>query len=199
MRTPKPYLSQSQIYLWENNPEEYKERYFRGKKFESTVYMDLGKEVALALEKGESEDEIISLLITTFPAYPLREEPLRVTLKDGKEEIHLLAILDGIDFDQEILGDYKTGKKWTKKQAQESRQLRFYHLCYFLKTGKMLKKLFIHWAETAWIEDELRLTGNVQTFEVTHNRLDLLKEQMAVKKAYKEISAAYAKELTTIN
>lgn len=199
MRTPKEHLSHTQINLWETNRDRYIRHYFHGEEFPSSVYMDLGKQVAEALDNGESDDEMISLLISTFPAYPKREVELRAVVKDKKEKINLLAIIDGLDTKKGILGEYKTGKKWTQKQADNASQLRFYHLVYFLKTGKMLNKVYLHWAETHWQDDILCFTGNVQTFEVKHTRLDLLKEQMRVKRVYKEISEAWKRELATIN
>lgn len=197
--TPRGYLSYTQVALWEKSPAEYIRRYVHGEGQYTTPYMALGSAVASALEGKDTADEAVKLLVSAFPSYPQREHEMTVELPVGRRKVKLLAKVDGIDMAAARLGEYKTGTKWTRKQAEQSRQLRFYHLVYWMATGRMLEDVCLHWAETAWSDGQLRLTGNITTFPVTHTRLDLLKEKIAVKKAFNEIETAYKKELSKLN
>lgn len=198
-KLPRGYLSASALKLWRENPKKYIEKYAYGEEGESNQYMDLGKRVADALESGKSEDEEISLLITALPPYPKREFELWGELKDGREIIPLFAKLDGYNPFTEVIGEIKTGTKYTQKMATELFQLRFYNMLHMVKFGKPARKLFLHWAETRLDEDgQVEITGAIQTFEVQHSYAELVREMIRVKKDYKAISEAYAKELSKI-
>ena len=195
MISPKNYISWSQIYLWRKNPQAYIDQYVYGKEPYTNEYMDFGGQVASALENGGCDDPSIELLIQTFPAYPKREKEYKASIKFGNETIELLAKFDGINTKDRVLGEYKTGTMYTQKKANDSEQLRIYHLIYYLKHKKLLNHVYLHWAETEMVDGQIKLTGNVKTFEVKHSLLDLIKEQMEIKKIYKQISSAYKQEI----
>lgn len=196
-KTPREYLSWSQIDLWQKNKAKYIQTYVYGETKDYSGY-ELGKLVSTALEEGKSDIEGIDLLITALPAYPKREFELRAELKDGREVIQLLAKLDGYNPFTAIIGEYKTGAKWTQKIANASGQLRFYNMLHQLKTGKPARRLFLHWVETVSKDGQIEITGRIETFEVTHSYAELVREMIKVKKIYKEISEAYAQELDKI-
>lgn len=194
---PHRYLSYSQLDLWERDKEEYIRRYIYGEKSESNQYMDLGKELARALEKGyNGQNRAIQHLLIFLKQYPLKEYKIASEAIVGACTITIMGILDGFDENNEEIGEYKTGRLWTQRRADESDQLTFYSLIYFKKYKRLIKKIKLHWAETSLDENrQVYLTGRIEVFETKRTMADLMKMQARIEKAVKEISAMVEKEI----
>lgn len=183
IKTPRPYLSWSQMNLIERNPEAYIKTYFQGYKFENEA-MRLGKEVAEILEMDKiCDNTMIENMRIMLPSYEKRE----FEIKTEKHGIQLLGKLDCFNRKGLVIGEIKTGKKWTQKMVDEHGQLTFYALLVYLKYKKLPSKIYLHWAKTAEIDEELQLTGEIKTFETKRDLLDILKFTSRIKNAWAEI------------
>ncbi len=183
IKTPRPYLSWSQLQLFERSPERYKEIYIDGRENLTNDFLELGKEMAEALEKGKSENPIISHLLTFLPSYPKVEFEMKAKV----EGIPILGRLDGFNPQKGILGEFKTGKKWTQSMANKLGQITFYTLLYRLKYKKMPKEILLHWARTDNSDGELKLTGEIKTFKTQRSTSDLINFIPRIKNAWNGI------------
>ena len=176
--TPRPYLSWSQLQLFERNPELYREVYIGGREIYSTSALETGKELAMAIENGESDNAIIEHLRRFLPNYPKIEYEIKAKLGD----IQLLGKLDGYNTRKKIIGEIKTGKKWTQKMVDTSGQLTFYALLIWLKY-KTLPEIYLHWCEA----NDGELTGEIKSFKTKRSKIDLIKFSSRIKKAWEGI------------
>lgn len=183
IKTPRNYLSWSQMNLFERNPEMYKEIYIDGRENLSNDFLELGKEMAEALEKGKSKNPIINHLLIFLPSYPKVEYEMKAKI----EGIPLLGKLDGFNSKKGIIGEFKTGKKWTQLMADKFGQLTFYTLLYRLKYKKMPKEILLHWMETNNDDGKLKLTGKIKTFKTQRSTNDLINFIPRIKKTWNGI------------
>lgn len=198
MLSPKPYISFSQIQLFEKDPDLYARKYIQGEEINDwNPRLDLGKRFAEAIEKG-TDDEDLNLAIACLPKYPYYEYELCTEMSLKGDSISLLCKLDCFDKKKGILGEVKTGRNWTQKRADELRQLKFYHYAYWLDTHRMLKEVRLHAVETSDDSENPCFTGNVRTFHVKHRVSDLLAEGLKVEKAYLGIKNLMKEHLKTI-
>ena len=116
---PRPYLSWSQLSIWEQSPELYKRIYIDGIKQES-IYLDFGRKAAEALENREnpSKDKGLAFLQVCMPDYKKREYEIKAEF----EGIIILGKLDGFNPYSKVLGEFKTGKKWTQRMVDKNGQ-----------------------------------------------------------------------------
>lgn len=132
-------LSYSSINSFEYNPESWYRSYILGEKQQSKQ-MDFGSIV----DKRIQEDPTF---IPDLPRYPHMQWEGKVIFSD----IPLIGKADGVDFDNKILSDYKTGVvEWNKKRADETEQLTMYALLVYV-TKKLKPEDFvykIHWLPT---------------------------------------------------
>ena len=179
---PRDYLSHSQksTFLW--SKKRYLETYYYGK-FESSPYLELGKELADALEFREKKYEPhIRAIIDQMPDAPQREYKIEAKLGG----IKLLGILDGYDKKKRIITEYKTGQK--PSVASWKKQMVFYSLLIFLTKKKLPTKIKLFHASTMFNEDQqLVFTGNVKEYEIKVTMEDILLLSAELKKVWGDI------------
>ena len=154
LKLPKPYISHSQFYLFERDPMAYYEQYFVARVDQATPKMIFGKifqeawsdpkynyEKALR-ENGFTSDKL--RVIKTALAHPeatrlpKNKTEKKMTIKHpGIKDYKLLAIMDGLETDKHIITENKMGVWWTERTVQESTQITWYMLSYYIKYGKM--------------------------------------------------------------
>ena len=171
--TPRPYISFSQLALWERNSEEYRRIYFYGGERPETAEMELGAAFHKDMEIGKR-----SKILRKFPKYPKCEYKMGTILQTPIGAVPLLAKLDNYNPNQRVIADLKTGAKWTQAMADQSDQLTFYALVYLIRIGKF-PILRIHWAQTVHEKGRIRLTGHTATFETTRSlhRIHLIRNR----------------------
>jgi len=152
-KTPRPYLSYTQMRIWEKSPELYRQIYILGNIQEETAAMRLGKELAEALELNrESDISLINYAKIFLPAYPKRE----FELKHKINGIVMLGKLDGFDPKKRIIGEYKLGNtKWSQRMADKCDQLTFYETIYYFKYKRPANFLWLH---------HINLEGQIKSF-----------------------------------
>lgn len=190
-RSPRPYLSWSQISLFERSPEWYVRKYLYAQEEEQSPSMRLGKRLALALEsQQQTGDATLDKLVSGFPPYPHREFQIEAPL-DGVE-VPLYGVLDGYDIEKLRIGEYKSGRLWTQKMVDESGQLKMYALLVWLKYKQMPSEIMLHWARTYTSElGELHFTGEIASFETRIKPTDLVNFSARVRSVWngiKEVS-----------
>ncbi len=179
--------------LWKKNPTRYKYEYFeRGKRLK-TRYLEFGNKVHEMIENGSYHHILPGLTV-----YPERELKIETTVNG----VPVLAFIDGCEPEENIFGDYKTGKKpWTQQMLQKSEQMLFYATIFRVTTGRMPAHCEIHWLETTencdesstfWKEDrKLSLTGKTVTFRRHFDERELDRMEAEILKVAMEISEAY--------
>lgn len=197
MITPRPYLSWSQLDLFEKDPEGYREIYIKGGVKPANAFMQLGKEVADSMETGEETgDPMKDLVISMIPKFEDKEVEIRATIKVGKNEIPLFGKMDsGKKNDLSAFKEVKTGVKWTQRRADEHGQLTFY--CTIIKeiTKKIPENIELVWAETVVEKGRPRLTGRVVTFKTKRTLADIIKMKARIKKAWEGIQEMMSEEV----
>lgn len=183
-KLPRGYISWSQYSLFLRSPAEYKRIYIDGGKGFESDYMDFGRKFAEALEGNKSDRQDIEIMKELLPSYPKRELKIEAEFKG----IKLLGVLDGWDPRKRIIGEYKTGKKWTQAMVNRHDQLLFYALCVWLKYKKV-PKVRLHWVETSRDNyGNLMLTGMFKNFKRDIRLSDLLLFANKIERVVKGIS-----------
>lgn len=202
IQLPKDYLSYSQMMLWVNSPEKYKQIYFdqRDELRTSNRGQEYGKVVADALENGiETGDLLTDAAMLMLPKYDIADKEIVAELVTKAGIIPLLGKPDSMDSKTKRFIEFKTGNgrnPWTRSKAQNHPQMRFYAMVIYLAYGVMLDDALLVWIETDY-EGEypnhvIKPTGRVESFTVTFTRKDLFDTMAAVSKVAKEIAIAYA-------
>lgn len=191
LETPRPYLSWSQLNLLERDPMRYVEHYMMGYEIVGNKPMELGKEVATALETGVPHtDPGIIFLQEFLPEFKHREYEIKDVMAG---EVPILAKLDGFDDAELGIDEVKTGKLWTQAQVDKADQLTFYAMAVWLKYKKLPKRITLHWARTQYNEDteEYEITAEITTFTTTRELADILKMVSRCNRAWQEIKRLY--------
>lgn len=157
LQMPLPYISHSQLWLFEHDPEEYYQQYFVARVDEPTDKMIFGKIFQEAWsdpkcnwrqqlkDAGFNGDK--TRVIETALAHketvrlPKSKTEKRVKVKHPDVPIPLLAIFDGKDDDRTVIVENKMGLVWKKDRVESDAQLTWYILCYKLKYGRVPKLL----------------------------------------------------------
>jgi len=203
IQLPRGYLSQSQVALWQRNPEQYKAIYFDGRDElrPSNSGMTYGKVVADALEHGIQTGDLLTDAATLLlPKYDVMDVEFRAELKTPSGWIEILAKPDSLDSVTKDFYEYKTGKTaWTQTKAQMHLQMHWYATAIYLKYGVIPKAKLI-WIETEMSifegGDHVRPTGRVEEFEVTFQLRNILNTMALITKVAKEIEVAWASHVT---
>lgn len=183
-RTPKGYLSWTQLNLFERSKNAYVDTYLRGLNGFENEAMRVGKRLANRLETDEQTDEnIIEHLAIFLPSYPKREFPISVDF----EEIPLFGKLDGFNPWNKKMGEYKTGKRWTQALVDKSGQITFYTTLVWLKYGKLPSQIDLHWARTETKNNRIVLTGEIRTFRTQRTMADIILFRGRIKRAWEGI------------
>jgi hypothetical protein len=177
--SPKGYLSWSQLSLYERSQDEYYKQYIQGYSGYNSKYMSLGKRLSEAREKGSDSDNVIDYLANFMQTYPKREYEIRATF----EGIPLFGKLDGWNPYKKIIGEDKSGKKFTQAMADNLGQLTMYSLLVWCKYKKF-PDIRLHWAETVEENGIVRFTGKFKTFETKRDLKDIIKFSKRLKVAW---------------
>lgn len=196
---PKEHFSWNQLLTWEKSRELYKENYFGINPRKPLINrgMAKGKQMADALVNGElSGDEILDTVIVRLPKFEVMDIPFLVEMKIEKDKMPLWIQPDSYKEDLSEYLEYKTSQTvWTKKQADEHRQIDFYDVGIYIKTGKIPKHSIIDVrTQKEFPEDKdsrLITTGEFKVIKTERSLTDILKMMKRIKKAIKEISEEY--------
>ncbi|MEP7339243.1 MAG: hypothetical protein ABI977_16020 [Acidobacteriota bacterium] len=172
--SPRPYLSWSQINLFERSPDLYARKYLFAQEEQQSEAQRLGKKLASALElQQKTGDDALDSVVSIFPEYPNREVKMEAVL-DGVD-VPLYGVLDGYDPLKLRIGEYKSGRLWTQEMVNESGQLKMYSLLVWLNSRQLPSEIMLHWARTQYIEVKgVELTGEMQSFEAKFSLEDML-------------------------
>jgi hypothetical protein len=179
-KTPRPYLSHSQMQMVLTDPDRYVRVYLEKQEQETNEAMEFGSAVHKALEAGETEHEnaMIAHALLYLPKYEKREVKIRAKVGG----IPLYGIMDGYDPKQNVGGEVKTGRsEWNQRRVDRHGQLTFYSLI-----KPKIEDWRLHWLNTA--------TGEIKTFETRRTNLDRLRFFGEVKEAWetiKKLTAEY--------
>lgn len=195
---PKKYLSYSQIDLWIKNKNEYRLRYYEGKKSPDTVYTLFGRDVH---EQIDTDPKFADIRL------PKAEHKILVEVSG----IPVMGYLDTYHPVTHYFGDYKTGirkpdgkPRWTQYDVEMHEQLPFYSLLIQEKYGVKMNKSYLVWLETIFKDTtikkgattinlgrELLLTGEMERFERRIYQYDRDRMKKWIIKSAKEIHNDY--------
>ena len=198
MIRPRPYLSWSQLTLFESSPERYLDTYINEKRMFINRGMALGKEIADALETGEATgDPIKDLVISQIPKFAIMEAELEATLKLGKIEIPLYGKADTAKRDLTKFKEYKTGQaSWSQKQVDNHGQITMYCTIIRAKTGNIPKDIELVYLPTKQLPDgKVEPTGDIHIIKTKRTLIDILKMEARIKKAWLAIGKMCEDEL----
>lgn len=174
-------LSWSQISSFEYDKEQWFKRYILGEKQQETGAMLFGKQIG---EKLASDPTFMP----EVPRLPVYEYKLTANLGD----IPLIGYIDAFDLDNKKLLEFKTGKKWDKKKAQNHGQIDLYCTLLFAMHKIHPKDLDI---KLVWMETEE--SGDFQTnfvkdmkpviFPIKKDMIDVLNMLRRIKQVRKEM------------
>lgn len=174
-------LSWSAISSFEYDKEKWYETYILGKR-QTSKEMTFGSMVDKRIQDDPK-------FLPDLPRYPLMQYDMKVKFGD----IMLTGRPDGLDLDNFLLADYKTGKnKWDKKRADETGQLTMYLLLVYV-THKIPPEKFdcmIHWLPTQENGDftiTFKKKMKHQTFKTKRNMTDLLRFGVRINKITQEM------------
>lgn len=198
-RWPRDHYSWSQYNIWVNQgPREYALKYIYDEAARTNPRMLLGKQVAEMVENDlEQEDEALEHLRIFLPRYQYQEYKIEEELNG----IKLVGFLDGFDEDPMKVGEYKTGRLWTKGMADKTEQLHWYALLLYLKFGVDPGRvpMVLHWMPTEWKEGEpLKPTGDIENFETRRTLRDCLDVGKRITDSWKKIGEFCAIEYASL-
>ena len=204
LKLPHGYLSWTQLFLWENNREKYKQSYFENKKDESVApKREWGKKFAENRERNQSCNEPEAELARIFfPSVKGKEVELSCWLDlNSKEKIKIFGKPDGFDRKTMTLIEDKSGSNWTQGMVDKHGQLTFYSLIIWLKYKKLPARIFLNFIPT--IEDEfgdVRVSNKKKqrTFKTIRTLPDIFLMVNRISKAAKEINQEYLKYLKSL-
>jgi len=199
---PRDHFSWYQLNLWETDKERYRQEYFLGgKKFKPNQGMEKGKQMADSLASDElCGDPVLDIVMARLPKFEIRDVSFQVELKIDDQIIKLWIQPDSCKADFTELIEYKTSQtRWTKKDVDKLGQITFY------ETGIWILKKIIPKYKLVDIETEkiypdnkyrpLRATGKFHIIETKREFSDIVKMLTRIKKAVREISEEYQKQL----
>ncbi len=202
MITPRPYLSYSQMTLFEMSPEKYVDKYFYGREFRPNRNMLFGKKMADGLEFDEATgDPALDMMMSELPKFELMDIAFEVTLPNGKKPITLLIKPDTYKADYSAFKEYKLSKrKWTQKMVDNSGQVTFYAVGFWLKTGHIPQDIEFDVVKTKYGDkNELMASGEIWRCPTKRSMIDILKMTIRIKKAWAGIEALCEEELLLKN
>lgn len=210
LHLPKKYLSYSQVRLWLDDKEAYRDRYYLGLSSPGSKYMLFGSEFAQGLEDG-------TISLPALTQYEVQEFDIKVDV----DEVPFNGWVDQYRPSGHKFREIKTGSaradgkpRWTQELVNKHIQLDIYSLCIWLKTGKVDDECHLDWVKTKYGErcredfhtgamvcvpdqSKMALTGEVESFSriITHD--DRMKAKALIKSVAYEISADYSNWLKT--
>ncbi len=184
--TPRPYLSYSQLMLFERSPDKYREIYLEGKTPFTNDGMDLGSRTADALENGEATGEAdLDFVVSQLPRLEIAEHQIAAEIRVGRKIVPVIAKIDSSMADLSAILEFKTGSgKWTQGKVDRSDQLTFYAMVIWLITKK-IPALRLIWAETVREDGgPPRFTGKTTDFTTVRHMGEILRMMERCRKAW---------------
>ena len=188
--TPRPYLSHTQLSLWERSPAKYKEIYLENGRIPINRGMAFGKMIANALQDDAGTDDPLNdLIIANLPKFDKMEFEIEGTLSG----VPLYGKLDSFNNKtKKAFKEYKTGRiPWTQKMVDRSDQITFYCTLIYAKYGIRAEGLDI---ELIYIPTDYNSTGQIEPtgemplrFKTRRNFINIMKMSARQKKAWAEI------------
>jgi hypothetical protein len=224
----KDYLSPSQYMLWKQSKNQYYKKYSLGIESYSNKFFEKGKELGKFLQmcnenpeidkkvlaQSMSDDELLYQMWISVPTLDLMEDELNVVTKAGNK---LKGFVDSANLSDDYFLEYKTGKiddknnePWNQEKVNDSIQLKFYSLMYFIRScRKTIPKATLIWIETIekdfndelgnFAYSKLVFTGRVESFDVQFEKKELLDLEKDIDKVIKEIENYEHKEIELSN
>lgn len=154
---PKPYLSYSQMRLWLDDKEKYRDRYYRRVEEPGSKYLLFGSEVAKGLEDG-------TMVVPGLIQYPVSEFQIKIEV-DG---VPFFAYIDSYDPARFKFREYKTGMpkrgglpRWTQKDVNNHMQLDVYSLLIQIAEGQVDDECHLDWLVTQNKYKRIEFGGHV--------------------------------------
>lgn len=198
MKTPRPYLSFSQMAMFEMSPTKYADHYIYGRKQRISRNMAYGSLLADGLEHEEATgDPVLDIMMARIPKFELMDKPLEAELKNGKEIIKILAKPDTAKADYTAFKEYKTSvRKWTQKMADDSGQISFYATAIYLKYGFIPEDIELVNVQVEYLPDgTIQPNGELIRFKTRRTMIDIIKMTARMKKAWSGIKQLCESEL----
>lgn len=200
INTPRGYLSQSQIEMWESDPKRYKEIYFNARpEFQiQNKEMSYGSKFADSLEHDkETGDVLLDTAGFLLKKYEVRDKEMTAEMKTKNGWVKLLGKPDTFNPVNSAFREYKTGKtKWTQKKADNHFQLKYYATIIYLNTKMIPADVQLDWVETHDTSEGVQPTGRIESFPVKITLGDILKTMARTKRVAEEIERAWAMHIT---
>ncbi len=201
---PKQYLSYSQIRLWLDNKEQYRDIYYRGIKQPGSKFLLFGSEIAKGLENK-------TIILPALTQYPVQEYQCKFDV-DG---VPFFGYVDQYDPDRFKFREIKTGStrpdgkpRWTNDLVNKHLQLDIYSLLIWLKNGKVDDECHLDWIKTrakkvcitdftgeescSESNNEMELTGEVESFSRIITQTERDRARFLIRSVAEEISADYS-------
>lgn len=195
---PRPYLSHSQMRLFDKNKEDFIQHYVYGKDTISRFvkkYVEFGSKIHKQLEN--EEPNVWNVLNKIPENYSENEKNVNVEYCGvnvfGKWDVSR-------DDDLLVVGDYKTSKsKWSQKEADKNEQLTLYGLQALLLYDRIPDYFYIHRIGVGERDDgSLYLTGEVQNLKTKRTEKEINKMKMKVLDYWNKIGKLCGEELNRI-
>lgn len=193
----KPYLSYSAINTWIHSPEQYRKQYFEGTPFIESPEILFGGKISRLLE---THDKSMAHILQ----YSEPEHKLDCVI-DG---VPIFGFIDSYSPERHAFLEYKTGKQpWDQNRVNKHLQLDIYSLCIEHLYGHVEDTCHLIWMQTERIDHkpegrvthadsyEIRLTGEVQTFERTVTKGDRYAVRELIVRVAHEIDRDYRRFL----
>jgi len=151
LKMPCPYVSYSQLALFERDPMEYYQQYFVARVDYATDKMTFGKifqeawcdpkfDYTQALTKAGFTSDYVRVIKTALShpdtiKMPKKYTEQKILVKTNKMLWPMIANLDGFSLALELMVENKMGVWWSEKQVKESDQLTWYIMSVKLQYG----------------------------------------------------------------
>lgn len=189
----KDYLSYSAMNTWIHSPEQYSKQYFEGAPFIESPEILFGGKIGRLLEtRDASMDHIMQ--------YSVPEQKLEFEVEDVK----IMGFIDSFSPERNAIIEYKTGKQpWDQNRVNRHLQLDIYSLGVETIFGTVDDLCHLIWMQTERVDHkaegrvthadsyEIRLTGEVQTFERVITKDDRYAVRELIVRVAHEIDRAY--------
>jgi hypothetical protein len=200
----KEHFSQEEIYSYsqynvflKQGWKQYAQTYIYDEQ-RTNPAMLLGKRVALMIEHDEIQnDEVLEHLRVWLPHYNHSE----YVLKGVFCGVPLIGHIDGFSEPPSLkLGEFKTGRKWTQKMADETDQLTWYALLIHLNFGVKPEDIpmTLTWMPTEWNMGDPIVTGEIINFETRRTMSDVIRVGKKIKDSWEKLGILIAKEYESL-
>ena len=207
LKLPKSYLSYSQMRVWLDDKDQYRQRYYLGQEQGGSRYLLFGSEMAKGLEDG-------TIKIPALVQYAVQEEQIKLDV----EGVPFYAYIDQFDPVRNKFREIKTGimrrngaPRWTQDLVNQHMQLDVYSALIREKFGSVDDECHLDWIITRnkvkEIEmdghllksesGELEITGEVVSFRRVITETERARIKFLIRSVAEEISEDYRGFLAT--